>query len=249
MSGHSKWSTIKRKKGAADAKRGAIFGKMIKEITVAARMGGGDIGGNPRLRRSVEKARAISVPNDNIERAIKKGTGELEGVNYEEITYEGYGPSGVAVLVACLTDNKVRTVAEVRNIFSKKGGNMGDSGCVGWMFGKKGIFIYDKGNLTEDALMEAALDAGAEDIKDTGDNFEVTCDPTQFEAVLKNLEDKKLKPASAEIAMLPQNTVNIAEKETAQKILALIEALEDNEDVQNVYANFDIPAEILNSIA
>jgi len=242
MSGHSKWSTIKRKKGAADAKRGKAFTKIIKEIMVAARMGGGDINANPRLRTAVLAAKAENMPRDNIDRAIKKGTGELEGVNYEEITYEGYGPGGVAMLVEVMTDNKNRTVAEVRHIFSKQNGNLGEGGCVSWVFEKKGLISIDKGGVDEDRLMEAALDAGALDIKDSGKEFDVTTAPSSFESVKKKLEESKFKSTYAEVTMVPQTTVRLTGKE-AEQMLKLMEALEDLDDVQKVYANFDITDE------
>jgi len=242
MSGHSKWATIKRKKGAADAKRGKVFTKYIREITVAAREGGGDPGGNPRLRTVIEKAKQVNMPQDNIARAIKKGTGELEGATYEETSLEGYGPGGVAVMLSILTENKNCTVSEVRNVFSKNGGNMGEAGCVAWVFHKKGFLQFPKAQVTEDALMEPALDAGAEDIKEEEETWDVLTDPHAFETVKKALEDKGLKPASAEVTMVPQNSIKITGAE-AEKMLKLMEALEDHDDVQNVYANFDIPKE------
>jgi len=242
MSGHSKWSTIKRKKGAADAKRGKVFTKIIKEIMVAARMGGGDINANPRLRTAVLAAKAENMPRDNIDRAIKKGTGELEGVNYEEITYEGYGPGGVAMLVEVMTDNKNRTVAEVRHILAKQNGNLGEGGCVSWVFEKKGLISIDKAGVDEDRLMEAALDAGALDIKDSGKEFDVTTSPASFESVKKKLEESGFKSTYAEVTMVPQTTVRITGKE-AEQMLKLMEGLEDLDDVQKVYANFDITDE------
>ena len=242
MSGHSKWSTIKRKKGAADAKRGKTFTKIIKEIMVAARMGGGDVNANPRLRTAVLAAKAENMPRDNIDRAIKKGTGELEGVNYEEITYEGYGPGGVAMLVEVMTDNKNRTVAEVRHIFSKQNGNLGEGGCVSWVFEKKGLISIDKKGVDEDRLMEVALDAGALDIKDSGKEFDVTTSPSTYEAVKKKLEESGFKSTYAEVTMVPQTTVRLTGKE-AEQMLKLMEGLEDLDDVQKVYANFDITDE------
>ena len=242
MSGHSKWSTIKRKKGAADAKRGKAFTKIIKEIMVAARMGGGDVNANPRLRAAVLAAKAENMPRDNIDRAIKKGTGELEGVNYEEITYEGYGPGGVAMLVEVMTDNKNRTVAEVRHILAKQNGNLGEGGCVSWVFEKKGLISIDKAGVDEDRLMEAALDAGALDIKDSGKEFDVTTSPASFESVKKKLEESGFKSTYAEVTMVPQTTVRITGKE-AEQMLKLMEGLEDLDDVQKVYANFDITDE------
>lgn len=248
MSGHSKWSTIKRKKGAADAKRGQLFTKLIKEISVAARMGGGDPDGNPRLRSAIAAARANSMPNDNVDRAIKKGTGELEGVHYEEFTYEGYGPAGVAVIVESLTDNKNRTVSEVRNIFSKRGGNLGEAGSVGWMFHKKGHILFEKGAASEEKLMEVGLEAGAEDIKETDDGWEIITAPADFEAVRDQLDKAGLKHTAAEITMIPQNTIQLG-FEDADKMLKLMEALEEHDDVQKVYANFDIPPDILEKLA
>ncbi len=248
MSGHSKWSTIKHKKGAADAKRGKIFTKLIKEITVAARMGGGgDIASNPRLRTAVLAAKAENMPKDNIERAIKKGTGELEGVNYEESVYEGYGPSGVAVLVESLTDNKNRTVADIRHIFSKSGGNLGENGCVGWMFDKKGYISIEKAATDEDALMEAALDAGAEDVREDGDNFEVITAPEDFETVKEAIDKASIPYTEAEVTMLPQTTANLEGKE-AEQMIRLMDALEDCDDVQKVYTNADISEDVMNSM-
>ena len=242
MSGHSKWSTIKRKKGAADAKRGKAFTKIIKEIMVAARMGGGDINSNPRLRSAVLAAKAENMPKDNIDRAIKKGTGELEGVTYEEITYEGYGPGGVAMLVEVLTDNKNRTVADVRHGFSKHNGNLGETGCVSWVFEKKGLILIDKAGVEEDRLLEVALDAGALDVKDNGKEFDVTVSPSDFEEVKKKIEETGFKPTYAEVTMVPQTTIKLVGKE-AEQMLKLMEGLEDSDDVQKVYANFDIADE------
>ncbi len=242
MSGHSKWSTIKRKKGAADAKRGQAFTRLIKEVTIAARMGGGNPEGNPRLRTAVASAKAENMPKDNIERAIKKGTGELEGVNYEEFTYEGYGPGGVAVYVEIMTDNKNRTAADVRHIFSKNNGNLGENGCVAWMFEKKGTFVYDKADIDEEKLMESVLDAGAEDISEEESTWVVMTDHKDFYAVKEGIDKLKDLPSyiGSEITMIPQNTVKVAGKE-AEQVLRLMDALEDCEDVQNAYANFDIP--------
>jgi len=242
MSGHSKWSTIKRKKGAADAKRGKVFTKIIKEIMVAARMGGGDANSNPRLRTAVLAAKAENMPKDNIDRAIKKGTGELEGVTYEEITYEGYGPGGVAMLVQVLTDNKNRTVADVRHIFSKHNGNLGETGCVSWMFENKGLILVDKAGADEDKLLEVALDAGALDVKDNGKEFEVTVSPASYDVVKKKIEETGFKPTFSEVTMVPQTTVKLVGKE-AEQMLKLMEGLEDSDDVQKVFANFDIADE------
>ena len=242
MSGHSKWSTIKRKKGAADAKRGKVFTKIIKEIMVAARFGGGDINSNPRLRTAVLAAKAENMPKDNIDRAIKKGTGELEGVNYEELIYEGYGPGGVAMMLEVVTDNKNRTVADVRHIFLKHNGNLGENGCVSWMFEKKGLITIEKSGVDEDRLIEVALDAGALDVKDSGKEFEVTTDQTSFEEVKKALEEAGFKYNYAEVTMVPQSTVRLSGRE-AEQMLKLMEGLEDSDDVQKVYGNFDIAEE------
>jgi YebC/PmpR family DNA-binding regulatory protein len=240
MSGHSKWSSIKHKKAATDAKRGKIFTKVIKEITVAARMGGGDIETNPRLRTAVQAAKAENMPKDNIERAIKKGTGELEGVNYEEISYEGYGPGGAAVLVESLTDNKNRTVADIRSIFGKNGGNLGENGCVAWMFDKKGYIVVESSAVDEDTLMETALEAGAEDIREDDSNYEVITEPGDFEAIKEAIDTASIPYIDAEVTMLPQNTTNLAGKE-AEQMVRLMEMLEDCDDVQKVYTNADIP--------
>jgi len=242
MSGHSKWSSIKHKKAAKDAKRGKIFTKMIKEITVAARMGGGDVNANPRLRTAVSTAKAASMPNDNIDRAIKKGTGDLEGVNYEEVSYEGYGPAGVAIMVSVLTDNRNRTVAEVRNLFAKHGGNLGETGCVAWMFSKKGVITVDKSAAVEERLFEVALDAGADDIADAGEVLEVTVSPDKLEDVKAALEKDGVAVASAEVTMVPQSTVTLRGRD-AEQTLKLLEILEDHDDVQKVAANVDIPQE------
>jgi len=241
MSGHSKWSTIKRKKGAADAKRGQAFSRLIKEVTIAARMGGGNPDGNPRLRTAVAAAKAENMPKDNIERAIKKGTGELEGVNYEEFTYEGYGPAGVAVYVEIMTDNKNRTAADVRHIFSKNNGNLGENGCVAWMFEKKGTFVYDKSEVDEEKLMEYVLDAGAEDISEEESTWVVMTDHKDFYSVKEAIDKIDALPSYTvgEITMIPQNTVKVAGKEVEQ-VIRLMDALEECEDVQNAYANFDI---------
>lgn len=244
MSGHSKWSTIKHKKAAKDARKGKLFTKLIKEITVAARMGGGDINANPRLRTAVLTARANSMPGDNIERAIKKGTGELEGVTYEEIQYEGYGPGGAAILVQVVTDNKNRTVSEIRRLFTKHGGNLGETGCVAWMFDKKGLITVEKSQVDEDRLVGLVLDVGAEDVKEDEGIFEVVTQPEDFEKVKERLEQEKIAIASGQITMVPKNTVTVDEKHVEQ-ILKLTEELEDHDDVQNVSANFDIPSEYL----
>ena len=249
MSGHSKWSTIKRKKGAVDAKRGKIFTKLIKEIMVAAKMGGGDPGGNPRLRSAILAAKAVNMPKDNIDRAVKKGSGGLDGVIYEEIRYEGYGPGGVAVLVDCMTDNRNRTVSEVRYAFSKSGGNMGESGCVGFMFDKKGVIMVDKATTTEEILMELALDAGADDVVEEDDMFKVVTSPADFNTVSEALEKAGIKMESAAVDMIPQNTIELTEEKIARRVINMVEMLEDNDDVQNVYANFDIPDELMESLS
>jgi YebC/PmpR family DNA-binding regulatory protein len=244
MSGHNKWASIKHKKGANDAKRGKIFTKLIKEITVAARMGGGDPAGNPRLRAAVLAARAENMPKDNIERGIKKGTGELEGVNYEESIYEGYGPGGAAVLVESLSDNKNRSVAEIRHVFTKNGGNLGASGCVAWMFKKKGYIAIDRKDVDEEKLMEKALEAGAEDVREDETTFEVIAAPEDFEAVKTAMDQLKVPYISAEVTMLPQNTTSLAGKE-AEQMMRLMDMLEDCDDVQKVYTNADIPDELV----
>jgi len=246
MSGHSKWATTKHKKAATDAKRGKIFTKITKEITVAAKLGGGDPNGNPRLRTAVAKAKAVSMPADNIKRAIQKGTGELPGVSYEEVIYEGYGPGGVAVLTEVMTDNRNRTVSEIRNIFSKAGGNMGEAGCVSWMFHKKGYIVVKSAKIDEDKLMTLALDAGAEDMQTEDDNFVITTPQNDFEKVKKALEDAGVALEVSEVTMVPQTYVKLDGKE-AHQMLRLVDLLEDNDDVQNVYANFDIPEEIMNA--
>lgn len=245
MSGHSKWSTIRHKKAAADAKRGKAFTKLIKEITVAARMGGGDPETNPRLRAAIIAAKAENMPKDNIDRAVKKGTGELEGVAYEEFNYEGYGPGGVAVLVEIMTDNRNRAASDVRHIFSKNGGNLGEAGCVAWMFSKKGTIVCDKDRLHEDELMEIALEAGAEDVEDQDEQFLVTTEWESFEMVKAAFDAKGVPYEMAEITLVPQTTVAIDDAKTAQQLLKLMDALDDCDDVQNAYANFDIPDELL----
>ena len=248
MAGHSKWKQIKRKKAVTDSKRGALFTKLIKEITVAARMGGGDINANPRLRTAVQTAKAASMPTDNIERAIKKGTGELEGVSYEEVQYEGYGPGGVAIMLSLLTDNRNRTVAEIRNLFGKNGGNLGETGCVGWMFSKKGVISVEKSAAEEEKLMEVALEAGADDIADAEEIFEVTTPPDRLEDVKTALEGAGIAVASAEVTMVPQNTLTVRGRE-AEQTVKLLEALEDHDDVQKVSANADIPQEELEQLS
>jgi YebC/PmpR family DNA-binding regulatory protein len=249
VSGHSKWSTIKRKKGAIDAKRGKIFTRLIKEITVAARMGGGDPDANPRLRSAILSAKTENMPKDNIDRAIKKGTGELEGAVYEEITYEGYGPGGVAILVDCMTDNKNRSVADIRHYFSKSGGNLGEFGCVSWMFAKKGTILVDKETIGEEELMGMALDAGAEDVVEEDNTYQVVTLPEDFETVREALEQAGVQFLEASVSMVPKTIVEISEEKTARQILKLLESLEDHDDVQNVFANFDIPDEIMEAVS
>ncbi len=248
MSGHSKWSTIKRKKGKADAERGRLFTKLIKEITVAARSGGGNPEGNPRLRSAILAAKASSMPADNIKRAIQKGTGELPGVNYEEVTYEGYGPGGVAVLVEVFTDNKNRTVSDIRHMFTKHSGNLGEAGCVGWIFEKKGVIEIEKSKIGEDELLELALEAGASDVSGEGDVYEITTAPDAFEPVRVALEKKGLPMVSAEVSKVPQNFVKLDAKH-AEQMIKLYESLDEHDDVQKVYANFDIDDELLEKLS
>jgi len=248
MSGHSKWSTIKHKKAAKDAKRGKIFTKLIKEITVAARLGGGDAKANPRLRTAVLAARSQSMPGDTIDRAIKKGTGELEGVHYEEVVYEGYGPGGVAVMIEVLTDNRNRTVAELRNVLDKCGGNLGTTGSVAWMFTKRGLITVERAQVDEDKVMEVALEAGADDVTDSGDILEVLTAPDQLEGVKDALEQAKITTASAEVTMMPSTTTSISGKQ-AEQMVRLLEALEDHDDVQRVSSNMDIAAEELEQLS
>jgi len=249
MSGHSKWANIKHRKGAADARKSKTFFKLIKEITVAARLGGGDPDGNPRLRSAIAAARAENMPKDNVERAIKKGAGGGEGENYDEILYEGYGPGGVAVLVECMTDNKNRTVGDVRHFFSKAGGNLGESGCVNWMFDKKGEILVEKETIDEDKLMEMALEAGAEDVVDDDNVFQVLTAPEDFETVRAALEEQGIKFIEASVSMIPKNVVELNDEKTAKQLMRLLDNLEDNDDVQKVHANFDIPDEIMEKIS
>ena len=249
MSGHSKWSTIKRKKGANDAKRGKIFTKLIKEITIAAKMGGGDPEGNPRLRSAIMAAKGENMPKENIDRAIKKGTGDLDGAVYEEILYEGYGPGGVAVLVETMTDNKNRTVADVRHFFAKSGGNLGESGCVAWMFDKKGTLTVDKGGLSEEELMDLALEAGAEDVVEEEDSFQILTAPEAFNDVVDRLEKGDVTLSEVTLSMVPKNTIEVTEEKVARSLLRLLENLEDHDDVQKVHANFDIDDELMDQIS
>ncbi|HTS18478.1 MAG TPA: YebC/PmpR family DNA-binding transcriptional regulator [Verrucomicrobiae bacterium] len=248
MSGHSKWAKVKHYKGVLDSKRGKVFAKLGKEMSVAAKHGGGDPGFNPRLRTILMKARAVNMPADNIDRAIKKGTGELPGVSYEEITYEGFAAGGVALLIELLTDSKNRTAGEIRNIFTKHGGNMGVAGAVKHLFHRKGQILVAKEQISEDDLMSLVLDAGAEDMISHAEAYEILTDPRQFEAVHKALEAKNIKPQSAEIAQLPLTPVPVTDEKTARAVLGLIEALEDNDDVQNVFSNYDIPDEIMEKV-
>jgi len=244
VAGHSKWKQIKRKKAVADARRGAEFTRLIKEITVAARQGGGNPDGNARLRVAIEAARAANMPADNIERAVKKGTGELEGVHYEEVTYEGYGPGGAAILIECTTDNANRTVADLRNIFSKNGGNLGSTGSVAWMFDRRGQIAISAGRYDEDAAMEAALEAGAQDVTREGDQYVIATEVHDFHAVQEGLRARQVEWESAEIAMVPKNTVKVAGPDAA-RLVRLMEAIEEHDDVAKVFSNFDVDEEAL----
>jgi YebC/PmpR family DNA-binding regulatory protein len=244
MAGHSHWKSIKHKKGAIDAKRGKLFGKLSRYIIIAARQGGGDPDMNLKLRYAIDKARSVSMPWENIDRAIKRGTGELEGGQLEEVTYEGYGPGGVAVLAESLTDNRHRTAGEIRKIFDNWGGKVGTSGCVAWMFKLQGLITLEAASIEEDRLIELALEAGADDVKRTSDTFEVICDPTAFQAVKAAIDHAKLTPTSAELAQIPSTMIDL-EGDNAQKMLRLMEELDDHEDVQNVYANFSIAESVM----
>jgi YebC/PmpR family DNA-binding regulatory protein len=248
MSGHSKWATIKHKKAALDAKRGKTFTRVIKEITIAARSGGGDVDANPRLRTAVAAAKAVSMPADNIKRAIMRGTGELEGVTFEEVMFEGYGPGGAAIMVECATDNRNRTVSEIRHAFSKNGGNLGEQGSVAWMFDRKSQIVVDKEKASEDALMNIVLDAGADDLRDDGDQWSVLSAPESHDAVLNALHKAGVPTESAAIAMVPKNLMKL-EGKTAAGMLKLSEALEEHDDVQNVWSNFDIDEEEMEALA
>jgi YebC/PmpR family DNA-binding regulatory protein len=248
MSGHSKWATIKHKKAAVDARRGKVFTKLIRELTSAARMGGGDADSNPRLRTAVAAAKTANMPSDTIQRAIKKGTGELPGEVYEEITYEGYGAGGVAILVDVLTDNKNRTVAEIRHLFSKHGGNLGETGCVAWMFARKGVITLNTNQIDEDTLLELVLEAGGDDVKTEADVYEIVTAPEAFEDVRSALEQKALTLDVAEVTMMPQNTVPVEGKQ-AEQVLRLMEALDDQDDVRKAHANFDISDEVMAALA
>ena len=248
MSGHSKWATIKRKKAVTDSRRGKVFTQIIKEITIAAKSGGGDPSGNPRLRLAIDKAKSSNMPADNIKRAIMKGTGELPGVSYEDVTYEGYGPGGVALIIESVTDNKNRTVSEIRHLLERNGGKFGATGSVAWMFHKKGTIRTPKGAMTEDDMLSIVLDAGADDLRLDGDSFEITTSPEAFEAVKKAIEDQHIAIEEAEIHKVPENTVRV-EGPDAEKVLKLMEALEEHDDTQHVYANFDIEEKILASFS
>jgi YebC/PmpR family DNA-binding regulatory protein len=248
MSGHSKWHTIKHKKGAADAKRGRVFTRIIKELTVAARAGGGDADTNPRLRTIVAEAKAVNMPAENIKRAIRRGTGEEPGVQYEEITYEGYGPGGVALIIEAMTDNKNRTVGEIRHLLTKYGGDLGQSNSVSWMFEKKGYIVIEKAKASEDALLSAALDAGADDLRDDGDNWEVVSAPDAFPAVKEAVEKLGIETVSAQVAMLPKNYVSL-EGKAAQSMLKLLDLIEDHDDVQHVWSNMDVDEKELEAFA
>ena len=245
MSGHSHWAGIKHKKAANDAKRGKIWSKVARMIIVAAKAGGGDPSQNLTLRYAIDKAKGANMPKDTIEKAIKKGTGGLEGVTYEEVLYEGYAPGGIAIMVDGLTDNRNRTGPEIKKIFEKRGGSLGACGCVNWMFDKKGVFIVKTDAIGEDELMDIVLEAGAEDMENLGEVYEITCQSAAFEAIKGALQEKEIATESAEVSMVPQNSIEITDAETARKILNLIEDFEDHDDVQNVYANFDIPDEII----
>ena len=248
MSGHSKWATIKHKKGAADAKRGKLFAKLIRQVEVAARQGGGDVDANPTLRTMYQKARDASVPLDTIDRAVKRGTGELEGVTYEQVTYEGYAPGGVAVLMDVLTDNRNRTASEIRSTMKKLGGSVAEPGAVAWQFERKGIAFVDAG-VAEDDIMLAALDAGIEDLVAEGDTWRLTCAPTDLPAVRSALEEAGIDVASADVTMVPTTTVELTDPEVARAVLRVVDALEDHDDVGDVYANFDVPDDILEAIS
>ncbi len=249
MSGHSHWAGIKYKKAAADAKRGKIWSKLARMIIVAAKQGGGDPSANLSLRYAIDKAKAANMPKDTIEKAIKKGTGELEGTSFEEALYEGYGPSGVAIMVEALTDNRNRTGPEVKRLFEKHGGSLGTSGCVNWMFTKKGLITVNAANTDEEQLLELALSAGADDMQAVGEVFEITCEPGAYEELKKTLQEKEIPIEVAEISMVPQSTIDIADEHAAKRIISLMEAFEDHDDVQNTYANFDIPDEIIAQIS
>jgi YebC/PmpR family DNA-binding regulatory protein len=249
MAGHSHWAGIKYKKAAADAKRGKIWSKIARMIIVAAKQGGGDPSANLSLRYAIDKAKAANMPKDTIEKAVKKGTGELEGTSFEEALYEGYGPSGVAIMVEALTDNRNRTGPEVKRLFEKHGGSLGISGCVNWMFTKKGLITVNAANADEEQLLDIALNAGADDMQAVGEVFEITCEPAAYEGLKKTLEENEIPIEVSEISMVPQSTIDVSDEHTAKKIISLMEAFEDHDDVQNTYANFDIPNEIIAQIS
>jgi len=245
MSGHSHWAGIKHKKAANDAKRGKTWSKLARAIVVAAKAGGGDPSANLALRYAIDKAKASNMPKDTIEKAIKKGTGEIASASFEEVLYEGYGPGGIAIMVDVLTDNRNRTAPEINRIFERHGGSLGKSGCVNWMFGKKGLIIVSAEKIDEDSLMEIALSAGADDMTNTGEVYEITCEPAAYEALKQSLQEKEIPTEVAEISMVPQNTIEIKDKNLAGKIISIMDAFEDHDDVQNTYANFDIPDEMM----
>jgi YebC/PmpR family DNA-binding regulatory protein len=249
MAGHSHWAGIKHKKAALDAKRGKLWSKLARMIIVAAKSGGGDPAANLSLRYAIDKAKAANMPKDTIEKAIKRGTGEIAGASYEEVLYEGYGPNGVAVMVEALTDNRNRTAPEIKRVFEKSGGSLGTTGCVNWMFAKKGLITVATSSVEEETLMELALGAGADDMDNTGEVYEITCDPAAYEELKKALEENEISMEVAEISMVPQNTIEIQDENTARKIINLMEAIEDHEDVQNAYANFDIPDEVIAKVS
>ncbi|MHC4119667.1 MAG: YebC/PmpR family DNA-binding transcriptional regulator [Planctomycetota bacterium] len=249
MAGHSHWAGIKHKKAIVDAKRGKAWSKIARMLIVAAKQGGGDPATNLSLRYAIDKAKAANMPKDTIEKAIKKGTGDLEGSSFEEVLYEGYGPSGVAIMVEALTDNRNRTGPEIKRIFEKHGGSLGTSGCVNWMFSKKGLITVDIEGTDEDQLMEIALNAGADDMEAAGEVFEITCDPSAYEQLKQALQEKEIVTDVAEISMVPQNTVNIEDDQIARRVISLMEAFEDHDDVQNAYANFDISEETMGRIS
>ncbi|MHC4337366.1 MAG: YebC/PmpR family DNA-binding transcriptional regulator [Planctomycetota bacterium] len=249
MSGHSHWAGIRYKKAAVDAKRGKIWSKVARMIIVAAKNGGGDPAANLPLRYAIDKAKAANMPKDTIEKAIKKGTGEVEGVRFEEVVYEGYGPGGAAIMVEALTDNRNRTTPEIKRLFEKHGGSLGTGGCVNWMFSKKGLITVSTAEIDEEQLLEIALNAGADDMQNTGEVYEITCDPGAYEKLKETLKEKEIPTQVAEISMVPQNTVPVGEEGTAKKIISLMEGFEDHDDVQNTYANFDIPDEIIARIS
>jgi len=249
MSGHSHWAGIKHKKAAIDAKRGKLWSKLARIIIVAAKQGGPDPAQNLQLRYAIDKARAANMPKDTIEKAIKKGTGDIEGATYEEVSYEGYGPAGVAVMVEALTDNRNRTAPEIKKIFEKRNGSLGTNGCVSWMFEKKGLVTISTDTITEDELTEIALEAGADDMQNAGEVYEITCQPAAFDTMKKTLEEKNIKTLVAELSMVPQTTIQVSDLETAKKIVGLMEDLEEHDDTQNTYANFDIPDELLQKLS